>query len=218
MLLSFFGVFLTACAISAPHYWPEKTSRVLELGTNKPLKDVIVMARWKGNAGLAGSQSWCYHVESTKTNENGQFTIPGFFEGFDDSFLRRRFVYLSFYTSDHLKAKNQSIGPYYKHNDYYLEKFTGSHKERFKFITTRGRGPSCNGAGESRRNSFVFHKAIYEEAKSLAKTKEEKKTVKWLRDILASSIDANVVSLTGETLEKRVGEILREQNILEQEK
>lgn len=209
VLLSLFCIFLTACAISSPHYWPEKTSRVLELGTNKPLKDVYVLARWKGVTGIVGVRTVCYHVESTKTNEKGEFTIPSYTEGFGS--VVRGSIYLSFYSPKHKKAGNQKIDTYYKHNDYFIEKFTGTSKERFSFITGRGRIPSCHEAGKSLRNTFAVNKAVYEEAKLLAKSKEEKKDLQWLRIIMASTIDENIVSLIGEEQEKRVDEVLREQ-------
>lgn len=215
VLLSLFSAILVGCASEPAKFWPEKSGRVLDYKTKEPMKDVHVLALWEGTGGVVGPQTRCYHVESAKTDEKGQFTIPVFFEGFGDGFLASRHIFLYFNAPNYFEPKYSQS---YTDNIFYLEKFTGTPKEYFEFITTRGRGPSCHGAGESRRNTFIFHKAVYEEAKSLAKTKEEKQKVKWLRDVMASSIDANVVSLTGEKLEKRVEEILREQNLMEQEK
>lgn len=207
-------MLLVSC-ITSPRHWPAKTNRVLELGSNKPLKNVLVVANWEGTAGFLGPHIFCYHVESTTTNEKGEFTIPSYtsFETMSSSSIN-----LSFYSSKHKDASGQKIGPYYKHHDYYLEKFTGTPKERFKYLTSRGRGPSCGDGEKSRRNAFPFHKVVYEEAKLLAKTKEEKSDVKWLRERMASTIDTSYRKFTGDEQEKRINEILKEYESREQEK
>lgn len=206
VLFSLVGAFLTACAGSPPRYWPEKTGRVLDMKTKEPIRDVYVLALWEGTGGVVGPQTRCYHVESAKTDEKGEFTIHEFYESFGDGFLGSRYVALYFHASNYFEPKYSQS---YTDNIFYLEKHTGTASERLTFIA--GGWPGCYSAGESRRNAYTFQKAIYEEAKSLAKTKKELETVNRLREILASTIDDNIVSLIGEEKEKRVMEVLKEQ-------
>lgn len=206
VLLTLLSICLAGCASEPAKFWPEKSGRVLDYKTKETIKDVYVLALWEGVGGVAGPQTRCYHVESAKTDEKGEFTIPEFHEGFGDGFLGSRYVALYFYAPNYFEPKYSKS---YEHNIFYLEKFMGTAEERFSFIA--GGWPGCHDAGESRRNAYAFHKAIYEEAKSLAKSNEEKITVKWLRQIVAGTIDKSVYSLIDEELEKRVNEILKEQ-------
>ena len=54
--------------------WPEMRGLVLEEGSDKPIAGAIVVARWKGVA--AFTTSVCFHVESTETNEKGEYFFP----------------------------------------------------------------------------------------------------------------------------------------------
>lgn len=206
----FISLGLTSCAGGLPRYWPEKTGRVLEYGTNKPLENVIVLARWQGVGGVAGPQDVCYQVETATTNSSGEFTLPGYNDGIGDSLLASRHISLSFYHSGYKTNRLRPGGKYYQTNDYYLDPFNGTTKERFEYFTIMVRSSICSESGISRRNAFVYYKILYEEAKLLAKTKEEKNDVKWIREIMAASLDENIVTLTGGELEERIEQVLRE--------
>ena len=208
-LFSLLSISISGCSINAPKCWPEKKGVVLELGTKKPLKDVFVAFRWGGRGGLVGIRSVCYHMQVTKTNAKGEFTMPGYFEGF--SSLHRRDYIITFNSRTHKEFKNTRVGITNEQKSFNLKPITGTREERFNYLIKSGRGPSCDSGGKSNRSAFPIHKMVYEEAKSLAKTKKEKKDVQWLRIIMASTIDKHIVSLVGEEQEKRVDEILREQ-------
>ena len=216
LLLSLLSISLSGCTINAPKHWPEKKGVVLELGTKKPLKDVFVTFMWGGRGGIVGVRSVCYHMQVTKTNAKGEFTMPSYFEGF--SGLHRRHYSVFFNSRTHKEFKGTSVGIVSEQKVFRLKPITGTREERFNYLTKRGRGPSCHSAGTSKRSAFPIHKMVYEEVKSLAKTKEEKEKVKWLREIMASSIDTSFRRFTGEEEEKRIDEILEEYELREQEK
>ncbi|MCW8899740.1 MAG: hypothetical protein OQK75_02085 [Gammaproteobacteria bacterium] len=201
---------LSACAGGLPKYWPEKTSRVYDVSTNQPIQDVLVVATWHGTGGLEGARNDCYHLESARTNEKGEFTISEYSEGFSDALKTQKYIHLSFYKLNYKLNENLISNSYIQNDNYYLEKFTGSPKERFAYITGRGRGPSCSSGGDSKRKSFDFHKAVYEEAKSLAKTIKEKEDVQWLKERMASQIDTSYRKFTGDEKERKVDKIIKE--------
>jgi uncharacterized GH25 family protein len=48
--------------------------QVLEQGSNKPIPDAIVIARWQGTVGnIATSSRVCYHVLSAVTDADGRY-------------------------------------------------------------------------------------------------------------------------------------------------
>lgn len=207
VFLSLLSISLASCAIGLPRHWPEKTSRVLDVHTKKPIKDVYLIVKWKGYGGWVGVRTICYHVESAKTNKKGEFIIPEFSESFTNGSLTSRHVSIYLYAPNYIESEYKKKS-YYKHNDYLVEKFIGNRKERFSYIGNMARRLSCNDSSKSSRNAYVIYKAIYEEAKLLAITKEEKKKVKWLKFIAAASFDENIYKLTGEALDKKVNDIL----------
>ena len=215
VLLSLFSISISGCTINAPKHWPEKKGVVLELGTKKPLKDVFVTFMWEGRGGIVGVRSVCYHMQVTKTNEKGEFTMPSYFEGF--SGLHRRHYSVFFNSRTHKEFKGTSVGIVSEQKAFSLKPITGTREERFNYLTKSGRGPSCHSAGESSRSAFPIHKMVYEEAKSLAKTKKEKNYVEYfIKRRMAYSLDETLYSLDDKEFEKRSEKIIKEYELKEQ--
>lgn len=201
VLLTMLSISLASCA-TPPIYWPEIKGVVLEAGTDKPLKAVFVTAWWTGQSGLAHIRTKCYRLQVTKTNEKGEFTMPGYLDGF--SLLHRRNMGLFFHSRTHKELRNITTGNYAEQKKYYLEPITGTREERFDYLTKRGRGPTCDEGGKSIRSTYPIHKMVYEEAKALAKTPKEIKKLKWFRSRMASSIDKSYGNFSRKEREKKL--------------
>ena len=209
VFLSLLSVALTSCAIGLPRHWPAKIGQVLDTHTKKPIKDVYLVAKWTGYGGVVGVRTICYHVESSKTDDNGQFMIPEFYEGFGDASYDRRHAIIYLYAPGYIESKYHRSS-YYKQKKYFLEKFIGTTKERFSYFTHTARSQNCHDAGESNSNVFAAYKAIYNEAKLLAKTTEEKNDVNWLKILAASKVDRSYEKFTGHKRKNKINQIINE--------
>jgi len=222
VFLSLFSVVLTSCAIGLPRHWPEKTGRVLDVHTKKPVKDAYLIVKWKGYGGWVGIRTICYHVESSKTNENGQFVIPEFNENFTDGSLSSRHASIYLYAPNYIESEYRRSNHHYKQKTYFLEEFKGTRKKRLDFLSS---GVACRNAGSSKKKLLAANIAMYKEAKSLyeknkslvPKTKEEKKIFFFMKLRLASLIDDSHRKYTGIKKEKKIEEILKnyDQELLE---
>lgn len=157
---------LAACALSGGAI----EGRVLEEGTNKPIPGAIVVVRWHGRvSAFVDSHGVCYHVEMATTDEQGRYqTKP---------WRQPREYMVSF---DHIDADayKPSYGRPRKLSQVmeieYLAPFIGTREEGLKFLETFG-GMQCGKAEDYAPKLIPLYKAIYEEARLLAVTKEEKK-------------------------------------------
>ena len=166
-------MLLTSCF--PINHWPEERAQVIDIETNQPVEGVIVVAFWKGTTGVAGTQTTCYHTESATTDAKGQFVIPGYNDGFRQGFTANKYTVLHFYKRGYKEYVRPDGMSFTQKKIYRMEPFKGTREERFEYI--RRFPTSCYKAGDSKKNLYQIRKAKYEEARQLAKTKEEIRTV-----------------------------------------
>lgn len=173
---------LTACAV--PKVWTPQKGQVVDWNTKEPIAEAIVVASWKGDfLAVVHSIETCYHVESTITDESGYFKIPMYMDG--PKILIGKFVsFWAFkpgYKTSTYKREGKS-GLYFrddlKRNIYYLEKDHRPVKERLEYLSSISSG--CGAEDGSEKNLLVYLRALYEEAKSIAVTKEDKKKTEYI--------------------------------------
>jgi len=180
--------------------------RVIDVDTNLPITDAIVVARWqKSSLSLADSTSYCIHVETAVSGEDGRYWIARWWQlppilGVDG--LMGMDAYYPGYESVHAHTVEAERHPEY----IYMKKFVGSNDERFQYIGYRVfGGMNCDQAGSSRRNLFTLFKSAIREATPLAKTEVQRRELDLglrqsaARAWLARPSDA--VALTGKPIE-----------------
>ena len=165
---------LTACAATVSSKALE--GKVLEEGVNKPVTNAMVIVRWIGDISSIGhGSSVCYHVEVVTTENHGQFHVPAWEKPspYGDIAHPRaiRDAYAPHYTF--ARADKEVI---------YLQLFTGVREERLAYLSRIT--VSCSDRKEIEINLLPLYKALYEEAKGLAITKDDKLKVLYrLRDV-----------------------------------
>lgn len=172
MLLMLAVLPLAACALSGE----AMRGRVLEEGTNKPIPGAIVVVRWEGRvSSFVDSQGVCYHVETATTDEQGNYqTRP---------WRQPRDYMISF---DHIGVDAYKPGYGFPSKlsrvkgIEYLAPFNGTREERLKFLVQMSDSTQCDEAGESNMKRLAMEQAIYGEAKSIAITPEDQKSVEIL--------------------------------------
>jgi len=162
---------LSACALSGGPV----VGQVLEEGTHKPVPGAIVVVRWRGVLpGFADSRMVCYHVASTITDEAGRYRIPAWSKEAEKDWQRRiidkEFRAVAYKAGYGLPAK-----PSQKEKIVYVAPFNGGVKERFEYLNRVISSTSCVSAGTSYRSLYRIRSAIYEEARAIAQTVDEKR-------------------------------------------
>ena len=145
--------------------------QVLEEGTNKPIANALVVGLWHGTVshGFVDARTVCYHVETATTDESGRFALPPTEKEYK-------------YRDGHHYTSTIAYKPGYQYARVqrtkgvdYLQPFQGTREERLKVIRTAG--ATCVGAGESQKNLLPLYRTLYEEARALAVTKQDKQVV-----------------------------------------
>lgn len=190
---------LAACAVSGSGI----EGQVVEEGTNKPVSGAIVIARWHGTASmLVDSRTVCVHVESATTDDQGRFRFSRWYQ-------TPKFI-VSGVQPTVTAYKPGYEGKLFEEKIYHLKPFTGTRGERFQSLWRVVSATGCSSAGRTRRNLYPLYKAVYEEAKPLATTDEEKQRLQMIREIAASEWVARDAHMTTEESRKLVEEHLRD--------
>jgi len=149
--------------------------QVLEEGTNKPIANALVVGLWHGTVshGFVDARTVCYHVETATTDESGRFALPPTEKEYK-------------YRDGHHYTSTIAYKPGYQYARVqrtkgvsYLQPFTGGREERFKYLERVFGSTGCGTSDGSDKNSIPFVKALYDEAKSLAQTPEEKRMLEF---------------------------------------
>ena len=165
--LVIFSVAISSCAMEG---------RVLEEGTLKPIERAIVVATWRGSqVRPAHASSICYHVETTTTDIQGRYRIPRFSGNFDPLIADRTsgvdFVYKAGYQESPKDGPSPEIT--------LLSPFKGTTDQRFEYLS-RNWASTCATNAQNKAKILILWKAHYEEAKQIAETAKQRKTVEGL--------------------------------------
>jgi hypothetical protein len=159
---------LAACALSGKAV----EGRVLEAGTNKPIPDAIVEARWIGYvSGFADSQTTCYHVMVATTDANGHYSMPAWRKEITEEWQKNLIpqevkidAYKKGYEWAGIISQDNSVE--------YLKVFSGTQERLFR--VTAGAVEACGSGGDSEKNLLPFYQKAYADALPLAVTKNDK--------------------------------------------
>jgi hypothetical protein len=183
MLLPFVVVMLlaplTACALSGKAI----EGQVLEEGTNKPIPDAIVVARWQGTySAIAETRTVCYHVETATTDAAGRFRTPAWSARTKGPFFSPEAVIITAYKPGYEEylPPGYAYTEAFKQNTRYLKLFTGGREERLKYLLHISSLVDCYGAGDE-KSLVPVYKAIYDEAKAIATSEKDRDALQTIR-------------------------------------
>jgi len=185
------ATFINACATIGTQY-PERYGRVLYETNDKPIKQTIVVALWKGtktNGDL--KKQICYHVETTVSDDNGYFRIPTWHEPLRYSSLADKQVYVQAFHKNYQTSELTREQLSHKNNIYYLAKPLNAddpelaRQERQHYLLELVGKAKCDLDGESRLNLHPMFQAIVEEARQHVATKKDQQVVQKLNAWLA---------------------------------
>lgn len=168
MLIAAIALPTTGCAYSGGPV----EGRVLEEGTDKPIPGAIVVARWQGTAfSFVESPTVCIHVETATTDKEGRYRIPFWHASAKPSGAHGIEPIVTAYKAGYQwptrLPKSLSGG------DQYLRTFTGSREERLNYLRSLS-GQECGSRNDYVKKLIPLYRALYEEARTIAVTPEEK--------------------------------------------
>lgn len=185
---------LVALAISAtaasglfPHqlYGKRIAGEIVDEDTGKPIAGAHVAFVWDAPINASGftahnSRDICYHAAATVTDERGRFTIAPWKEWstFDVEALDpTALVYAPRYTPRQIPLREGDFAPPKERPSerYALRRFSGTVDERLDAMWWGVANHSCSYGGESQKSLFPMLKAMYDEAKRIAVTREHRK-------------------------------------------
>jgi hypothetical protein len=174
-VLAVLGICATA-ACAGIGYTPRTLSgQVQEQGTNRPIAGAILLVRWYGTMsdGIAHSTTVCYDMDSTVTDAEGKFFLPGakqeykYEDGhhyFDIEVYKKGFT--GYLNQDFNKPISVKVKPQTDHRERVVE-----------LVRLGSRNCYAGGDAEALKKNIPFKRAIYEEMRSIATTDEDWKTV-----------------------------------------
>jgi len=171
VLVFLWAMFLAGCGkVGLPF-----PGQVVDAETGRPIEGAFVLALWKGEVGLFDAQSICYHVETTVSDEDGRFRIPGWI-GAGHFGVMNSYVSTAVYKQDYedVFARKSS-------NRLVLRRFKGTSEKRFGQLVKLV-GPICDSKGKTSVEKLLpLSKLIYKEAKDIAYTNTDTKTLEWMQ-------------------------------------
>lgn len=162
---------LAACALSGDAV----KGRVLEEGTHKPIPGAIVVVRWQGRvSSFVDSQGVCYHVETATTDEQGNYQTKAWSQKQDYSVKFDHLSVDAYKPGYGLPGRPSQVSEIAR-----LAPFKGTRGERLEYLKNMI-GNECGAREDYAQKLIPLYRSLYEEARSISVTKEDKKVVRTL--------------------------------------
>jgi len=167
---------LASCALSGGAI----KGKLLEQGTNKPIPGGIVLVRWYGHVSSGSifveARTLCYHVETSTTDEQGRYQTKAWRQPQKKDYTVK-FDYIG--VQGFKRGYQLPYGKPQVEGKTYLVPFNGTRKERLENLKLQARA-GCEGPKDNLKKLIPLYRALYEEAKSIAITTDDKEIVKSL--------------------------------------
>jgi hypothetical protein len=185
------GLFIaaTAAATIFPHllYGKRIAGQVVDAVTGEPIAGAHVAFLWESGiipSGFTGhnSRDICYHAAAVVTDPQGRFEIPPWKEWstYDvEVHEPATLIYAPRYAPGQFSLRKGRLEPPKErlNERYELRAFTGTVDERLKVMWGGVANRGCSYGGPSQRSLFPMLKAMYEEARQIATTDQQRKQV-----------------------------------------
>lgn len=178
----FILMFTSSCG-SSTNDWPARHGQVIDENSETPIEGAHVVAFWKGIASYATEA--CFHVESTVSDIEGNFTIPAWTNSGEWTALKDQRISFTIYKNGYVESdKTYGKEQTHKSNKFYLS--PTSSKDRISDINDLIQYKDCPESGDSRQNLLPFLKSAMSDASDTAKTNKDKLVVITLQRMIDS--------------------------------
>jgi hypothetical protein len=162
--------------------------RVLDIDTQLPIPDAMVVARWqRSTIAMGHSSSYCVHVQTALSGQDGHYRIARWWR-FPPILFSDGLTGMDAYRPGYETVASHTPDAVRHPEDVYMKKFTGTDVERFEYLHWQVfSGMSCTEADASRRNLFALHKAALREARGLVQSESDRKNLEGMLIVAASN-------------------------------
>lgn len=175
-------------ANSKPHHWATQSGTVVLSSTNRPVSFATALAIWKGTyeKKSGGIQPICYHIEVVKTDKEGNFTIPGWNQKIDTSYIQNKTATLILYKPGYWAKQLEFQQPNDGNHVYHIEQISRANKQRsskhrLNYLQRLVSKTNCDLRGKGRYKLRQVYLDILKEASQVAKTHNDKKKLASLK-------------------------------------
>lgn len=142
---------------------------IIDQTTGKPIAGAFVIAYWNGNVNsVVQTHTSCYHLEATRTDENGRFKVSMFSGNLNpirQDRTRNEHIYVPGYEVTY-KSDVEKLS-------FMMTPRVGSRSEQFKAIMGLGsQGAGCSSGDQKSRVPYL--RALHKELAALASTANER--------------------------------------------
>ena len=182
-----------------PHllYGKRIAGQVVDADTGKPIPGAYVSFFWESGiipSGFTGhnSRTICYHAAGTVTDNQGRFDISAWrkWSTYDVEMSDPlAIVYASHYVPTQIVLRvGRNASPVERRNERYaLTAFHGNADARIHMLFWGIANHDCFYGGDSQKSLYPMLRAIYDEARSRARTKDQQDTVGIIARLAAKS-------------------------------
>jgi hypothetical protein len=196
------GLFGAMALAKLPHalYGKRIAGEVVDAENGAPVPGAHVAFLWESTiipSGFTGhnARDICYHAAAAVTDRDGKFDVPGWRKW---STYRVYFmdpiaiVYVRGYQPLYKPLQlGPSRGPLEHPNERYaLKRFSGGVDQRMDTLFFNLANKACHYGGESQKSLYPMLKALYAEAREIARTSEQRETVESIRRFAAQAATA----------------------------
>lgn len=189
----------TAASGGAPHrlYGKHIAGQVVDSETGMPVAGAHVAFLWESTiipSGFTGhnSRTICYHAAAAITDAQGRFDVPAWSEWSTYDVENRDpngLVYAPKYVPRQIHLVEGTIKPPIERlsEKYPIKTFSGPSDKRMQMLFWGLANRSCHYGKESQKSLYPMLKAIYGEARSVARTSDDDDTVRVIARLAAAA-------------------------------
>lgn len=181
----------SGCGITGKKY-REHIGRALHETRDTPLPHTYIVALWQGKKTKGNSESEvCYHVEQTRADDKGYFTIPQWREPSEYEDLNDKTIHIAAYRKRYRTSELTSEILTDKNYIYYLTKpriaddDKQAREKRLRYLQSLVGRTTCDLQGDSKVNLEPMYRAIVAEAEQIAVTDQDQQIVQKLKSWLS---------------------------------
>ncbi|MFV2057118.1 MAG: hypothetical protein ACC707_11670 [Thiohalomonadales bacterium] len=179
----------TGCAFVSLKNWFEANGQVIYLDNTQPVPNALIAAVWRGkNMDTENGDPICYHVETTRTDNDGAFKIPAWKEYFEYGNISEKKLFVVIYKPGFWTQQTLLLAPSDSQvRKYRIESISDQNRQtvskyRLRYLQKIVGLTSCNITGANRPKLQELYTAILAEAEDIAQTPKDKKIVESLRN------------------------------------
>lgn len=155
--------------------------------TGNPIDNAVIVAIWKGHMKDKGEPiRVCYHVESTKSDNKGQFSINSWQEQNNYKHIYDKSTAIIVYKPGYWRKEINETIPTKSPIKLYLEKNSSQNQQivslnRLRYLQKTVASTTCHLDDADRKKLLSLYQSVLSEAKKVAQSEQDKIIVRSLK-------------------------------------